>query len=539
MISWEFLPFNLRWVRQLTWETTEGDCEGSPLLFPDETTGIDLIFRISLQEFTKVLSALEKGATLSYPSEDWDVVWFFLRNFECPMPICEQIINCVNNDIDTQQAIASMLAGNQSFNDFLNTRIVTLTSQLINTKLIAGGDCDPATLAGRIKSIVDGMNQANLDWFEKIETGTNSEEKFSYVWSAIPGVGSLPVDEVVDFGQDILEDFAEIYAGQVDADLLQDWYCGLYCEALKNDDCSLTYGQIYDYFAKRVGSGLNPFSTLQEVMNFIVFGEFDTGTRIADATMALQTGLMVNGREFFGSNLPSLQFLARDAGTSTFYEDCDDCPTEELWLSPLLSPPGDIELVTDDGTEQTWLLHNVYTGNYLTGGAASSNGTPFAILSVDYGSSVPGANARFVTDFGTYSLDTLPCEFLTTKLWCYEVNEGTDITIVISRTPCSEGQWTATTGEITSVVGNETTFTPASETAGWVVEATFTAGKGLDMTSTGFIDYEEFPVNWWWWNENGTEIDGLVTSPGIMTRVRFEFSENVPVIIGGGEIVDV
>lgn len=467
--EWSFLSFEFRWLKRLIWNATGDDCEElSPVVFPDDPDEkIDLIFSVSLSEFTRLLSAIEKGATLSYPDDEYNVVWSFLRSFECSMAICEAIINCIENDVDTQQAIVDMLKGNQTFNNYLDQRIRSLTSELIATKLIAGGDCDRPQLAGRVKAIVDSMNKGNVDWFERIEAGTNSEEKFVLAVGAIPGIETLPIDDVVDFAQDLLEDFSENYDAQVDAELLQEWYCGLLCEAEKNADCSLTYGQIYQYFANRLGSGLNPFSALSDVVGFIVNGEFSGGTRVADATMAIQTGLMSTGGEFFGSGLPTLSFLARDAGTSTFYEDCDVCPDDDLWLIPVLGNPDSIERISYDDDEQVYDLFQYLTGNYLTGGALSGDTSAFYIHDVEYDSGAVGPDARFVLDGGTYELDNVPCWQATTKIWAYNVVAGATIRVTIKRVPCvdvflrirEDGGFAGSSGTITLVGATATTVT--------------------------------------------------------------------------------
>lgn len=400
---------------------------------PEERTILPLY--LSQREFTAILSSVDVGADIAYPEQYIEVYWILVRNLRYMMPICSLIIDCVNNDVDTQQAIVNMLANNATFNEYLDERIGSLTSELIGTKLIAG-DCDEPVLAGRIKAIVDGMNRGNTDWFERIEAGTNSEEKFVLAVGAIPGIETLPIDDVVDFAQDLLEDFAENYDAQVDAALLQEWYCGLYCKAQANADCSLTYGEIYEYFANRIGSGLTPFSALSDVVGFIVNGEFSGGTLVADATMALQTGLMSTGGTFFGSSLPSLAFIARDAGTSTFYEDCDVCPEDDIWLVPVLGNPESIDLVSMDETEQVYDLFQYYTGNYLTGGALSANGTPFYIHDIEYDAGEVGPDARFVLDFGTYELDSVPCWRPTTKIWAYNVVAGGTIRVTIKREAC-------------------------------------------------------------------------------------------------------
>jgi len=401
---------------------------------PEERVIVPFLF--SQREFTAVLSAVDVGADIAYPLQYIEVYWLLVRSLRYRVPICSLIIDCIQNDIDTQQAIVDMIMNNQTFNNYLDQKIDTLTQELITTKIIQPGSCDRPELAGRVKALVDAMDKANNDWFEKIETGTNSEEKFALVVGAIPGLETLPIDDAVDFAQDILEDFTEEYSAQVDGALLQEWYCGLLCVAEKNADCSLSWGEIYDYFANRVQSGLNPFSTLADIVNFIVTGEYYGSTPIADATMALQTGLMVTQRSFFGSSLPSISYVTRDAPTSTFYEDCEECPEDDLWLSPVIGSSDSIELISDDGETQTWVLHNYTTGNYLTGGAVSSNGTAFYILDVEYNPVATGADARFILDYANPELDKTVCYKPTAKMWIYNSKPGGDVTVTISRQPC-------------------------------------------------------------------------------------------------------
>lgn len=431
------LPEYLRYEDALTLPTGIDAETLNPFVFPEDPDEETLIlFKMSQRQFTAILSSVDTGSIICYGAGAMQVYWWFLRNVEMKMSICEAIIDCITNDIDTQQAVVNMLMGNQTFNNYLTTQISALTTGQITEKIISG-DCDESNVFGRVKAMVDRMSKANTDLFEKIEAGTNDEEKLAALLESIPILGELPIGDVLDFSQDILEDFAEFYDAQVDEDLLQLWYCGLYCKAMRNEDCSLTYGDIFDFFQTRVTSGLTLGSGVFEVVNFIVTGDFSAGTRVADGMMALQSGLIRTSREFMGMTLPTIAFATRDAVPSSGWEDCDVCPDDDFWLLPVLA--GDtIDLVSFTEDTQTWDLMQFYTGNYLTGGAISANGQPFYITDVDYDAGEVGAVARFVLDIGTYALDSVPCFLPTTKIWAYEVNAGATITVTIARLPCQD-----------------------------------------------------------------------------------------------------
>lgn len=504
----------------------------APYFFPIE--GGTALFKFTAEEFTQVLSALINGAALTYPDMWIQVVWYFLRSVEFPVEICEQIIGCINSDVDTQQAIVNMLKGNQTFNEYLETRVRGLTEGQIGGKLILG-DCDDAVVAGRVKAIVDAMDQANKDWLEKIEVGTNDEEKFALALEAIPVVGELPFDQLIEFGEDILEDFTENYNAQVDAELLEEWYCGLYCLAKENADCSLTYGEIYKYFADRTSSGLNPFSALVDVVGFIRTGDFSGGTKVADGLMMLQTGLMANGRSFMGSSLPTIAKAARDAGTASFYEDCEDCPEGDLWLVPILASGVGLELISDDGDTQTWKLTMFDTGHYLTGGGISSDGTPFYVHDVEYNPAETGPKARYVSGTWTYPLDQVPCDLPATKAAIYEGNAASEITITISRTPCVTDIWNSPTmgtktGETTTSVSFEAVDAGGGQ---WFVVATTIEGWGFDVSSG---DWDAYPVGMQWRNQYGDPGSGFPPSGTPIKEITFTWNEPSILILEGTRV---
>lgn len=305
---------------------------------PEERTLFPLW--ISQREFTAIGSAMDVGADIAYPQQYVEVMWILMRNTRYQMSICSMIIDCITNDADVQAAIAALIATNPGvqdaiidvleqsdrFNDYISEKVQGLTTGQIVGKIVVGS-CDNSVLAGRMVQIVERMNTINEDALEIIEVGTNDEEKIAALLEGIPVLDELPFGDIIDFMQDLLEDFAENYSAAVTEEWKDSVEEDLYCLAKQSEDCSLTFGRLFDYFQDRATSGLTIESALLDVVNFIVNGDFVGDDEIASAMYAAQIAFMRVGQEFFGMNLPKMGSLIRDAVPSTKWEEWDECGT--------------------------------------------------------------------------------------------------------------------------------------------------------------------------------------------------------------------
>jgi DNA-binding ferritin-like protein (Dps family) len=334
------LPFYLRGVVALRAETgIDADEPLDPFVFPedpDEET--DIVFRLSQRQFTAILSAVDTGSIICYGADAMQVYWWFIRNLERQVAGCDLVATALLTCTDVQAALATLIATDpviqdalrtfvtedEAISDYFNEKIVGLTGPQIESKVIAPG-CDNSTVAGAVVAIVERMNLINEDALEIIEVGTNDEEKVAAVIGAIPGFETLPFDDVIDFAQDLLEDFFENYSAAVTEEWKDDVEEDLYCLARENPDCSLTYEQLFQYFQNRAGSSLTIGSLILDVVNFVRTGDFDTDELVASGMYAIQLGLILAGKEFVGMNLVKMSALTRDALPSTKWEEWDDC----------------------------------------------------------------------------------------------------------------------------------------------------------------------------------------------------------------------
>src|ERR1041384_6225321 len=81
---------------------------------PEERTIVP--FYLSQREFTAIASAVDVGADIAYPDQYIQVWWLLVRSLRYRVPICEQIIECIQNDQDTKDAIVNMLIDSGDFN---------------------------------------------------------------------------------------------------------------------------------------------------------------------------------------------------------------------------------------------------------------------------------------------------------------------------------------------------------------------------------------------------------------------------------------
>lgn len=320
------LPFPL--YNQETNGNTTDDLgfEPNDFIWPDDPEERTVVpFFLSQREFTAIASSVDVGADIAYPEQYIEVWWLLVRSLRYRVPICEQIIECINTDQDTKDAIVQMLIDSGEFNDYLSSEVTRLTEGQITGKIIVD-DCDNSSLMGKIKAIVDRMNTANEDFLEIIEVGTNDEEKLAAILSAVPGLKGLNPGDVIDFMQDILEDFSENYNAAITDERKLELYCGLYCEAKERPDCSISYQNIFDFFNARIGSSLTIGSVLYDVINFVLDGDFNTDDAIVNGMFMMQAGLILTAQQMGGMTLPSISLATRDAVPSTLWEECDDCP---------------------------------------------------------------------------------------------------------------------------------------------------------------------------------------------------------------------
>lgn len=259
---------------------------------------------------------------------------------------CEDVQDCIENDEGVQGAIA----------DRINYEIAnnSVTQQLIrdNYNPSASGsplspaageepfpavpDCDTAKLCGALSYTVRELNRMVTDFLEKVSEGDNPAARTSTYISAIPGVNELPIDEATSWIDDTLDALYTAYASAYDEEYEDTLVCELRCIA-EDNDCSLSFDMIYDYFYGRLDLTLS--DVFSEIVQFLILGTW-TGTEVADLFIFTALLSIKFHNAFFtrrGVNALGIQWANGiknpDEACDSICEPCGDI-TVGLWNYP-------------------------------------------------------------------------------------------------------------------------------------------------------------------------------------------------------------
>lgn len=210
---------------------------------------------------------------------------------------CEDVENCIETDEGVQDALEQNLITNINSSTSVQTALQQQIQQHLgaenplpqaNTNLIQGlVDCDFDALYGMADTLVEWLNQNNLDFFERLVIATTPYARASALSEEIPGYSGATFGElasaVATFLSGTLKTNYEAFYDTAYADALK---CEIFC--LARDSCSLTVQQLYALFSSRLGI-VTPLESFYGGLQVAVFGTW-TGSQFADVAMFTQVG---------------------------------------------------------------------------------------------------------------------------------------------------------------------------------------------------------------------------------------------------------
>lgn len=331
----------------------DADCESSPVVFPDNETSVKLVFSATLPQFTQMLSALEKGAILSYPNEWHNVWWNFVKNWECQVTICDEVALCLTNeDPAVVEALAQLLATNPTIIQAIvaanaeaggGTPGQPLTDDQADQDLTPENvkpddECDYDALWGACLYLVQSGNRAITDFFEVLESASNTLEASAIIAQNIPAAGSY-VASAAEFADQLQETIAEGYAAAYTEEYEEQLACLLFCLARAND-CTLNMDDMVQSLSDRlsVPELLVDFGLL---MNFVAAGSW-AGEDIANVAFLVFFGALRFGQQFADTigirPMTVLMSLGADQLASDNWMVLCECPDIGTWTFPTDDP---------------------------------------------------------------------------------------------------------------------------------------------------------------------------------------------------------
>lgn len=216
---------------------------------------------------------------------------------------CAQVADCIENDAATQEAIANAIRTSTSIQDALRDAYDEFQRGKDMPPDVTGQDvtganpgCNLDKLWGWIIAGVNEMDTNNRDSQQVFETLSNQWERISTLVAAIPGVGVLPVDEIIQYAQGLWsDDLIDAYEANDTLTYRRQIACDLFCMA-RDNGCALTLDMMLNYFLERIAySGLQ---TVGNIVGYLIGGTW-SGTQINDTFYIAQLVFLKFGNAFF------------------------------------------------------------------------------------------------------------------------------------------------------------------------------------------------------------------------------------------------
>lgn len=344
-----------RWLETLDLEIDEDLSEcGEVVVFPDHSTRVPLRLELSEDEFTRLYSCVLFGSAILFPSkpERGNIIWSLLKAVDCMPTICSEMISCIENDSDVQNALT-----------LLTQNVIESLTPSDNPQTqsnMVDPSCDEDILFGNVTAIWNIIDQVTIDVLELLALAGNAGELLEKLISAIPILGQLPVDELIGVVAKFGDWTLEAYEAAKTTSLINQIRCDLFCIAVEN--CGLTFDNLLKYFGDYIqtNSQVN-VKTLSEFIDWL----FTLVTTLDDMFVygisLFQLQIVALVQEYLGVkviNYYTAQALLGDP-SDDWIALCDECA--ETWEHEfLLTDSSGHPFTILEGTQQVGYVQSVF-----------------------------------------------------------------------------------------------------------------------------------------------------------------------------------
>jgi len=254
--NWDFLEYKNRWLRKLEGEMTgDDDCTSSPIIFDPPETPQTVIYEWDLPTFTRIYGCILKGAQLSYP-DDWiQVTWDFLKGVDCPMSICEMLIDCIENDEDVQAALKGVIAQYNRENGAPGN-LMPSDKQAENWSGDFNPECNPDIVWSECVKVVERCNTAIVDLFESISEA-DTIAKIAGVLASVPVIENVGISSLTDLADLLITLALTTYNDDYTTSWAEELECAVFC--LCKGDCVVNFERIWSVLRPRIEDNIVGF----------------------------------------------------------------------------------------------------------------------------------------------------------------------------------------------------------------------------------------------------------------------------------------
>lgn len=277
-----------------------------------------------------------------------------------PIEICAEIINCIENDEDTQNAFKAFLE-NYGFDK--GTPGNPMPESVRNKALALGFNpsCDLDIIWAQAVKFVTRCDEFITDLLQSLSEA-NTVASIADVLAQLPLIENLGITSLTSLAELLLQLPLASYADDFDIAYKEALYCEVFCTAKL--DCEIKFQNVWLIFKNRV----EPL--VPALGDFPVFGRLDewftyirdyitplVALNKADVMFYLICGGLEFGNVIINQTIPSLKLLetalalAADEPSNDWETLCLDCPSfEDLVYDPYPVPTDGLTLDSDGGS---------------------------------------------------------------------------------------------------------------------------------------------------------------------------------------------
>jgi len=232
------------------------------------TESTPLVLNVTGQQYTLLLSCVLNGATRHYPNEYQAIFELLIKAGK--MALCDAIAECLTTNSTTQNGLQNAL--NQLNYPDNGYRTDVPNNYNDNPDLFDSSQgCSQDNLFGVATGLTDLLNTIIEDTLEIIVASANTAQQTGNVIEAIPLIGLLPFDDMLQIATDFLEDVQQNYAAAYTATIRDEIRCDIFC--LLQQTCELDLVTIANYFAGQAQTTITQID-FEDVIEYFTNGTF-------------------------------------------------------------------------------------------------------------------------------------------------------------------------------------------------------------------------------------------------------------------------
>lgn len=288
----------------------------------DSDEQVSIVMNLSLNEYVALASSIDVGRDIAYGDNSIYIWWLWVRSLEA-MAICDAIVECIETTPEIQDLIAQYGIG-------ATPETIAIESPANLSKLLIDNraGCDNDIIFGMAGGLVDMLDSVARRILSLFQSAVSPAGRIGDMIEAIPVIGELPVDDIFQFTEAMMNDIAGGYDGAYDSILRNDIACDLFCIA--STDCLLSLEDARDVYQVLFAQTIDTSNLLNFLLSMI--GNIYSGQATVYGLHLLILELMIFGArvEFVDvdrlTNTVLAMFNDPDSDWSIL---CTDCETWE------------------------------------------------------------------------------------------------------------------------------------------------------------------------------------------------------------------